>query len=261
MAFLNLRSWYLFNVDTGQLFQSQFEPEGLTRNVQANYAQHTALNRANPILQFLNKEAETCSFQATLFRQSVAVNNVEEDLALLQSWAEPAEGGQGNSKPPVLIFSVGDGFYNLDCVLESLSNITYGGEGGRQTFDGGVRKVTFTVNLRQYQEFELDSALISETRYHRAKERDYYELIAQVEYGSAIKGDIIRKRNPDKPNMQLGDRVPFPSIEAIRRDRVEPKSMALSTAYGKKPTPQKQLRLDMFDRRNRPYVSHIILEH
>jgi len=123
-----------------------------------------------------------------------------------------------------------------------------------------VRKITFTVNLKQYQEFALDSQGIFETRYHIAKDRDYYELIAQREYGDALKGDIIRKRNPDKPNMQVADRIPFPSIEAIRSVRVEQKSLALSSDYGKKLTAQKANRLDMFDRRNRPFVSHTIIE-
>jgi len=253
MGFLNFRSWYLYNMDTSELFQSQFEAENLTRDIVSRYAEHTALNRANPIIQFLNKQAETCSFGATLFRRDVAFNTVEEDFALLQSWVEP---DPTVNRPPILVFSVGDGHYNLDCILESLTGVTY----DRPTFFGGVRKITFTVNLRQYQEFSLDSGGIFETRYHISKDRDYYELIAQREYGDPLKGDVIRKRNPAKPNMQIGDRIPFPAIEAIRRDRVEPKSIALSTAYGKRLTAQKANRLDMFDRRNRPHVSHIVLE-
>lgn len=254
MSFLNFRSWYLLNTDTGQLFQSQFEAEGLTRDVVSNYAEHTALNRSNPILQFLNKEIENCSFQATLFRQSVAENTVEEDLALLESWVAPDD---LLGRPPIMIFSVGDGHYNLDCVIQGLTGITY----DRPTASGGVRKVTFTVQLKQYQEFALDSSGNAETRYHIAKERDYYEIIAQREYGDALKGDIIRKRNPGLPNMQVADRVPFPAIEAIRRDRVETKSLALSTAYGKRDTVQRANLLDMFERRNRTFVSHIVIEH
>lgn len=255
MAFLNFRSWFLQNLDTFQIFQAQFEPEGLTREIVSNYAEHTALNRKTPILQFLNKQAETITFQATLWRRDVAFNTVEDDFALLQSWVEPDEAF--NNRPPLLLFWVGDGHVQLECVMTGLTGVTY----DRPTFGGGVRKITFNVNLKQYQEFSLDSGGLFETRYHIAKERDYYELIAQREYGDPLKGDIIRKRNPTLPNMQLGDRIPFPAIEAIRRDRVETKSVALESAYGKRITPQKQLRLDMFDRRNRPYVSHIILEH
>lgn len=253
MPFLNFRSWFLQNIDTNQVFQSQFEAEGLTRDIVSNYAEHTALNRKNPILQFLNKSAETISFQAVLFRRDVVFNDVENSFQLLQSWVEPDE---VLGRPPILSFWVGDGHVQLDCVMTGLTGVTY----DRPTFGGGVRKITFTVNLKQYQEFVLDSSRISETRYHITKDRDYYELIAQREYGDPLKGDLIRKRNPDKPNMQVADRIPFPAIEAIRRDRVEQKSLALASAYGKPLTAQKANRLDMFDRRNRPFVSHIIIE-
>lgn len=255
MAFLNFRSWFLQNLDTGQVFQSQFEPVGLTRDIVSNYAEHTALNRRNPILQFLNKATDTITFQATLFRQNVLQNSVEDDFALLESWVNPDEAF--NNRPPILLFWVGDGHVQIQCILQSITGATF----ARPTFGGGVRRIDFTINLRQYEEFSLDESGIFETRYHRTKKRDYYELVAQREYGSPLKGDVIRKRNPDKPNMQSGDIVPFPDIVAIRKDIVEPKSIPLQTAYGKRLTPQKQNRLDMLDRRNRIYVSHTLVEH
>lgn len=254
MAFLNFRSWFLQNLDTGQIFQSQFEPEGLTRDIVANYAEHTALNRRNPILQFLNKKADTVSFQATLFRQNVAQNTVEEDFALLESWVNPDEAF--NNRPPILSFWVGDGHVEIDCVLEAITGAVF----SRPTFGGGVRRIDFTIQLRQYQEFSLDDSGVFETRYHISKTRDYYELVAEREYGVALKGDIVRQRNPTKPNMQVGDRIPFPDIVAIRKDIVEPKSIAFQTAYGRRLTAQKTNRLDILDRRNRPFVSHTLIE-
>lgn len=257
MAFLNFRSWFLRNMDTGQVFQSQFEAEGVTRDISVNYAEHTALSRFSPILQFLNKNSDVVSFQATLFRQSVAQNTVEEDFELLKSWIHVPAGLGAATNPPVLLFWVGDGHLEMQCVLTGLTGISY----SRPTFTGGVRRIDFTVNLKQYEEFSLDETGKYETRYHRAKVRDYYELIAQREYGAPLKGDIIRKRNPTKPNMQVGDIIPFPDIVAIRKDVVEPKSIVLQTAYGKRLTPQKQNRMDMLDRRNRVHVSHILVEH
>ena len=226
----------------------------MTREISSNYASHTALGRANPILQFLNRNAETVSLSATLFRQDVARNTVEEDFALLQTWTEPDDAF--NNRAPVLSFYVGDGHVQIDCVLEALTGVTY----DRPTLTGGVRKIVFNVNLKQYQEFSLESTKATDTRFHITKERDYYELVAQREYGDPLKGDIIRKRNPTKPNMQVADRIPFPAIAGIRLERVTQTSLALATAYGKRTSPQKTNRLGIFDRRNLPFVSHIVIE-
>jgi hypothetical protein len=143
----------------------------------------------------------------------------------------------------------------MDCVIESLSP-----KFGRPTWFGNIRSVQASITLRQYTEFDLESAAAGETRYHRAVVRDYYELLTQREYGSAIMGDIIRKRHPTNPNIQVGDTIKLPSIEAIRKEKVEPKSLCLKGAYSKKETPQRTLRRDMFDLRNRPYVSHILID-
>lgn len=252
---LSQRTWFLQNLDTNQIFQSQFEAEGLTLDVKANYGKHTSLSRFKPVIQFLNKEADTVSFQATLYRQNVIENTVEEDFALLKSWVQQDE--LARSRPPILLFWVGDSHFSIQCVLEGLTGVTY----HRPTMGGGVRRIDFTVNLLEYEEYSLDDSANFETLYYRAKDRDYYELIAQRLYGSPLKGDVIRKRNPSKPHMQIGDQIPFPNVTAIRKDVVEPKSIALSTAFGKKITPQKANRIDMFDRRNKTYVSHILTEY
>jgi hypothetical protein len=71
-------------------------------------------------------------------------------------------------------------------------------------------------------------------------------------------GDVIRKRNPSQPLVTPGSTIPLPSVEAVRNVKVEPKSLQLATAYGKKDTPQRTLRIDIFNRRNVSYTSHIL---
>jgi hypothetical protein len=125
---------------------------------------------------------------------------------------------------------------------------------------GGIRDVSLTLNLKAYKEFDITATEESETRYHRARERDYYEMLCWREYRNPNIGDIIRKRHPSKPNLQPGEVVKLPTATALRRDRVEPKSIALQTSFGKKDTPQRRLRMEMLDARNRGYVSHVIVE-
>lgn len=250
--FPNFRSWFLQNQTTFQIMQGQFEPVNMSKNVKPNWVGHTALNRANEILQFLNQSADTVSFDIVLYDRDSVFSNAEEDYYLLESWAKPDE-IYGN-RPPVLTFWVGTGWEMMDCVIESLSP-----KFGRPTWFGNIRSVQASITLRKYTAFDLESKAAGETRYHRAAVRDYYEMLTQKEYGNPMLGDVIRKRHPTKPNVQTGDVIKLPSIEAIRKDKVETKSVALQTAYGKKQTPQRDLRREMFERRNRTYVSHVII--
>lgn len=246
--------WFLQNVQNAERLEGQFPALNVVREVKNNWAKHTSISRVNSIIQFLNGESDTLSVQIRLYARDALFNRVEADLKKLEEWAK-ADALYGN-KPPVLSFWIGDGHLFMDCVIESLSGITYGVPG----FQGAPRDITLTINFIAYKPFGLNDQGTFETRYHRTSERDYYELLTQREYGDALMGDVIRKRHPTQPNLQVGDIVKLPSIEALRRTKVEPTSIALQTAYGKKDTPQRRLRLAMFESHNRSYVSHVIKE-
>lgn len=248
------RKWFMRNEDTGETLEGQFAPTGITRDVANNWAQHTALNRANTILQFLNSKAETLQLNAGFFATDFTkTGEVEERLEKLISWAKR---DPDLLRPPIVLFWLGNGHLEQLSVIDSISGITY----GEPTILGEIREVSFTINLIQYTEFSLDDSENFDTRYHRAKDRDYYEMLTQREYGDPLRGDVIRKMYPDQPNLTPAAIVKLPSVESIRTVRVEPTSIALNTAYGRKETPQRSLRIDMFNRRNRKYVSHIIIE-
>jgi len=248
------RKWFLRNEDSGETMEGQFAPTGLTRDVANNYAQHTALNRANTIIQYLNSKADTLVLQAGFFAQDFTKGAaVEERLEKLVSWAKR---DPDLLRPPRVLFWIGNGHLEQLSVIDSISGITY----GEPTILGEIREVSFTVNLLQFVEFNLDDQESFDTRFHHTKERDYYELLTQREYGDPLRGDVIRKQHPTQPNLTPGAIVRLPSIEGVRTERVETKSIPLKTAYGRKETPQRSLRIDMFDRRNRPFVSHVIVE-
>ncbi len=267
MSLFSFRNWFLQNLGTNQILEGQFEAENVTKDVANNWAQHTALNRQKAILQFLNGAVNTLSAQITLFATtgfnipSLSIgplsfngpSSVEDDIALLEEWTEIEP---TRRQPPILSFWVGDGHLQMDCVIQSLAGINY----GRPDALGSIKQVTLTLNLMEYNEFSLDDTGNFETRFHRARARDYYESVALAEYGDPLLGDRIRKRHPTKPNMQTGDVIKFPSIQGIRRERVAQESVQLAGGFGKRATPQKALRQLMFDLRNRPFVSHILVE-
>jgi hypothetical protein len=257
--FPNLKVWNLQSQFDGALVQGQFESLDVTENLSTAYADNWSLGRRAPISQWLHGELETITFTAKFYDTRSLFDSFtgEDALAKLKEWVRPHS---SLGHPEVLTFWVGDGSFAffVNCVVTSLGGIKY----DRPTIFGGLRGFEATITLREYVPYSLEEGQSSplESRYHRAKAGDYYEMLTQREYNNPALGDIIRKRNPTKPNLQVGDVVKLPDISAIRKDKVEQKSIALQTGFGKKLTAQKSLRIAMFDSRNRSKVSHVILE-
>lgn len=246
----NAKIWNLQNLDTGQVVQGQFEPQGTSKEIASNWAQFTSMNRGKPILQFLNGAADQASFQGRFFRKHGFDDSPEKKLQTLESWAR-IDGAL--RRPPVLQFWVGDGHLMINCVLIGMS-VQY----GVPDRFGGLRDVTFTMRLLEFTPFSLDDEVQTDTRYARAKERDYFELLAFKEYGNPLIGDVIRKDHPKIQSLEPGDTVKLPSIEGVRGKKVTQTSVPLKTAFGRKDTAQKRLRLAFFDLRAESYVSHLL---
>lgn len=244
----NFKVWQLRNLDSGQVLQGQFEPENVSRDVGANWGQFTSLNRQNAILQFLNGAQQTFSFDGRFFRNHALDTSPEVKLEMLISWSRIDASVR---RPPVLQFWVGDGHIQMNCVISGIT-ANY----GRPDFFGGLRDVTFSVSLLEFTTFSIDDAEETDTRYARARERDYFELLAFEEYGNPMLGDVIRKQHPQLLGLKPGDVVRLPSIEGVRTVQVTQTSIPLKTAFGRKDTPQRQLRLQFFDKRSGAYTSH-----
>lgn len=251
-VFISSDTWYLESADQpGTVLQGQFPGEA-DENISSNFAQYTSLNRETQIVQFISGNSDQASFDVKLRARDSVFNNVIKDLNQLKKWAKR----DSKLKRPTLVnFWIGDGFLSVGpCFITQLSGIKY----DKPTSFGAVLEVNLKINLIKYTEFSFDSTPAYETRYHRAKYGDYYEWICQREYNNPLLGDVIRKRHPSKPNIQMTDIVKLPSVEAIRKEIIEPKSIPLITAYGRKVTPQRTLRIFEFDRHNRTHVSHIL---
>jgi len=246
--------WFLENLDTpNEKLQGQFVALNVNESISNKYAKNSSLNRSNPIIQFLSGEADTLSFQARFFARDMLFSSVKDNLEMIKKFARRDD---KLKRPPILHFWVGDSHLQMtQCIIDSIGGIYQ-----EPTALGAIRDVTLTINLTKYEPFELKETEPAETRYHRARDREYYEYLTYYEYGNANLGDVIRKRHPEKPTFQPGEIIKLPSIEAIRKEIVEPKSISLKTAYGKKVTPQRTLRLETFDNRDRTFTSHVIVE-
>lgn len=251
--FVDFRVWFLKNVDTDETLQGQFPAENVTENVGSQYATHSTLNRQHSILQFTRGEVTTLSFDSMFFQQS-RDEDITQPLRLLKSWSQR---DNKLGRPPILNFWIGDGHAEFrQCVCKSVASIKY----GEPTSLGAMRQVSFTVNLDEYTPFSLATKGNFETRYHNARQADYYEMLTVREYGDPMLGDVIRKRHPTKPNIQVGDIIKLPSIEAVRRSSIVPTSIPLADAFSRKDTATKRRFLEVLESRSQPFDSHVLQE-
>ena len=250
---LNVRGWRVTNLDFPlEVVESQFEASLVTEGVVARYKQFLGLNRLNPIRQYLGGETDQVRLQGRLYQTHAADIAPQQQIDLLKKFVRRDE---GLGRPPILSFQVGDGHVILErCTLDSITDINY----DRPNAQGAMRGAAFTLTFSRFESFELESGVITESRFARVKEREYYELLAQREYGDPLLGDRVRKRHPDNLNPFPGDVVKLPSLRAVRREQVVPESIPFKTLTGQRTTLQTQLRSDAFDRYDRPRVSYVV---
>jgi len=251
--------WYLYNLDTDDQIQGQFVAESVTENIGAKWSERFALNRQHGIMQWLHGETRKVTFRARLFLYSEMLGKVDDPvkpLALLKSWTERDD---ELGRPPILSFWIGDAHLRInECVIEKISNISY----KEPTDSGALRDVEFVIQLKEW--FPYDIEFVGgdgETRYHNAAQNDYYEMLTFREYADPLMGDIIRKRHPTKPNVQIGDVIKLPSGDALSKDKVTQSSVQLKTGFGSKDTPQRRLAQGVFGRRTTSKVSHVVQEY
>jgi len=248
--FPDFRSWAMVNNLTSETLNGDFVAEDVSRDVGAEWSEESSLGRATPLLAFINGKSDTVSFNARFFRRDILHSDPQERLETLISWVAP---DPKIARPPDVTFMLGSGNLVQTCIIDSVTGIKY----DEPDWLGFIRQVQFTVNLRKFVPFSFDGTTVTDTRYHRAAEGDYYELICQKEYGDPAIGDVIRKRHPTQPLLSAGDIVKLPALEGVRTERIKQTSIALRTAYGRKDTPQKRLRIFWFNKRNITYVSHL----
>lgn len=258
---LALKTWTLKNVDTAEIIQGQFPAEEVKlENTGSNFVQIAALNRANSIIQFINGKTPTLTVSSRFYRRDFTDGSPVDKIEKLKSWATMdalAASAGIRQRPPKLTFYLGDGLgLQKDCVMTECANILY----SQPNALGGMRQVTFEMHflvLEGIQTSQSGEKEVLDTRYAHAKDDDYYEKLAAVEYGDPMIGVILRQRNPTMGLLKTGDIVAMPAAAGIAGSTATQQSIALSGSFGRKNTAAKQLRLQYLVSRNRPYTAFI----
>jgi hypothetical protein len=254
------RHWTLIRRDTSELFKGQFEAEEVSEDISVSWTEKFTLNRQKGITQFLHGDTDTVSFRGRFFNETVTGGAFPRFGGRQDKrWnklKEFARRDPGLGAPPVLIFYIGDGHLQKQVVIDSISGIRY----DQPAFNGELKGVTFTLNLREFTDFDIEQDANFDTRYHHALSGDYYELLAKREYNVPDLGVWLRQNHPTQPNLQVGQivRLPAPGGPSVRTARVHQTSVVFKTAYGRSPTPQRDRRLEMIRLRGGAQVSHII---
>jgi len=193
------------------------------------------------------------SLKSRFFKRDITDDS---PTAKMKQLLELTRRNEDKGRPPILLFAIGDGnAVSMQVVLTDVSDIQY----SPPNFLGDVKHVTFSLQMRKFTPFSLSEKQVTSTRYHRAKDGEYYELIAQAEYGNALFGDVIRKlpEQNGKALLQAGDIVKLPSAAGVRSMQITQTSVALKGSFSQKNTAQKALRLEVLDRINKPYNSFV----
>lgn len=274
-----LTNWHMLNQDTSEELEGDFEAQDVTRNVSSAYIEHFALSRQSPITQYLHGNVKTLSFTGRFFADPAILSitglpfagpvpflpaaakapgnrfslRPSEKLAKLEAWTDV---DPELLRPPIVQFTIGNGELSQTSVIESISNIRY----DRPLLTGEVRGVTFTVNLRHFVPFDMETASepFPDTRYHHVTSGEYYELVAEREYGFPLLGDLVRKRHPRQAIVHEGNIVALPPVRAIQHTPITPQSIVLKNVTSDAESPQGQLKQVVLDRLNKTKFSTVI---
>lgn len=206
----------------------QFQPERLMIQSGNIWGEATAPGGAYPVIQFAGKRSERIRFR-TRFWAETGIESIDANVKALEEATEPDD---VHGRPPVWVFTWGD-FLQVPVVIE-----TIGGQrvesvrGGLPLVGGaGLRSMSFNIVLRKYVPFDIvetdPGARPADTFHHRVRSGDTWEWIARTRYRAPLKGVLLRRRNPDKPLLTVGEIVDVPRPERLRGVVVTPDSIPL----------------------------------
>jgi hypothetical protein len=169
------------------------------------------------------------SFSTVLFAEDSSVN-IQAKLDAFEALAVKDERW---GRPPICVFTYGKVISEMVMVESAPYTVMPIRTGGGDD-DLTAREVRIDFSLVRYVPFsqvQIDPNKPSKESYYlvvRQVEASY-EAIAARYYGDPLRGDRLRKRNPDMPlQPTVGEKISVPSRSIILSEEVEPSFHALS---------------------------------
>jgi len=248
----------------------QFVPDRFIRNVASNWAEKSAFGRDHPVLQYVTQESETYSFRALLFAERTTDTISDKVEALIAAVRANAT----LKRPPLWTFSWGDFIIDTSVIIESVGGIEYGEPRANDTITGVIadrlygallgtgpgqqlRTVQFRMRLKHYEPFGIEipslADLDRDTFHHIVRTGDTWEELARLHYKEALKGDLLRRRNPSKEFLVGGQTVDVLKPSRFRGLTPTPYSIPLVRT-----TAASTMRRELFEDRRKSRVSHVL---
>ncbi len=252
---LRRKSWSLQNKDNPSFtIQGQYAPLEYTENSGAKIQDVSTVNNKEPFPQWVGGEGDTSTFKARIFRPDpLDTGSVRKDVEALK---KATKKDPKLFRAPLFRFQWGEEI-QFDCFVVTVGGVKY----DEITDTGLIKGAEFQLVLRRIENIpqqgfsklsditglskglkavstflgDSPSLLISifGASLHRkgktitTKEGDTFESIAQLEYGDPLVGDILRRAQPEKANLQPGDEVILVDNTEIFQIEVTPQSVAL----------------------------------
>lgn len=201
----------------------QYEPQNVTESYGSAYSSSTGMNRANPLVQFSNGEQKTITFDARMWA-SDSTQTIEARIEDLKRAVDPDD---DLKRPPRYQFVWGS-LIDALVVVQSIGGIRY----DRLRPDGTAIGCTLSINLMRVVEWDVELVAedrVTDTFYAPTKSDDQWETIAVRQYGDALMGELLRRRNPSIPfpGAAPGTIVKLPRPETLRNEPISPSSPPL----------------------------------
>lgn len=240
--------WKLYNTDSGEIYEGQFGPIGLTKDLGSQVGTFSSLNRQDPIVQWLGGTGEMITFDALLFSQNF-LRSIGKQLTALEKLVKK---NFALGRPPVCRFTYGKEMSML-VIVESLGGIRYADS---RPLIGTFRSAMLTITLRKYVPYSpVETAETpTETYYRPARINDTYETIAKQAYGSAVKGVNLRARFP-KLDIVIPSGEIVPVLEQNNEDILAPTAPVSDVFLGVQRDPD--ILQDALDARSKPFLSTV----
>jgi hypothetical protein len=217
--------WSLFNVDTFDILEGQFPLLDASQNAAAHYEHAWAMNRSEPITQWLHGNLTSWTFN-TVLRSTSGIDDISSKVDWLLSCVRKQD---KLGRPPLFVWTWGT--IQLTCVITSIGGVKWEMQPTGPNGTPVPRQVNFALTLEKYTQFDLKvtdpNASPFDTLYINVKLGATYESIAADRYGDALWGDLIRRRHPTAPYPLAGAVVGLPEEDTLLEESLDPESAPL----------------------------------
>ena len=273
-GFTSNKGWSLVGQDpqvSTLNFTGDFIAENQSESVGSRLDEQGSLNKPKPNFQWLGGEAEAFQFQSRIWARD-SFTSVKPQIELLKSMARR---NKDLRRAPIFLFTSGTEI-GFTCFVKGVQF-----EYDEHKADGSIQGAVVSIGLQKIDDTIVQAAATSLAaqikqaagivaaaagigsivgrikniagfsvhtlgRDVTVKSGETFESIAKREYGSALIGDILRRAQPDKFDLKVGDKIFLIEPSEARQIRVTQQSVSQ-----KDTVVNQQLKNDFFELRNR----------